>query len=95
MLTITPAAAQAIESLLTWEGGPGSDGGIRIARERAADGGAGLTLALATVPEPDDEVIVQQGARIFLDPETTRLLADKVLDARVEETSVDFEISER
>ena len=94
MLSITPTAAQAIEILL--DDGPGMDGGLRIARQwSATEDEALLAFALESRPESGDEVVVQQGARLFLAPEAAPLLTDMVLDARIEETSVEFRISRR
>ena len=94
MLSITPTAAQAIEVLL--DDGPGMDGGIRIARQWSATGEeAFLAFTVESRPGSGDEVIVQHGARLFLAPGAAELLTDMVIDARVEETSVEFRISKR
>ena len=94
MLSITPTAAQAIEVLLG--DAPGMDGGIRIARQWSATRDEEyLSFTVESLPGSGDEVIVQQGARLFLAPEAARLLTEMVLDARVDETSVEFRISKR
>lgn len=94
MLTITRTAAEAIESVLGAEGGPGEAGGVRITQQHA-EGEIGLALAIATEPQPEDQVVAEEGARVFLPPDTAALLDDKVLDARVEGTRVDFQLLER
>ena len=94
MLSITSTAAQAIEILL--EDGPGTDGGLRIARQWSVTREeAYLAFTVESLPGSSDAVIVEQGARLFLAPEAAELLTDMVLDARVEETSVEFRISKR
>ena len=52
-------------------------------------------FTLEPFPGSGDEVIVQRGARVFLALEAVMLLTDTVLDARVEETSVEFRIAKR
>lgn len=42
-------------------------------------------------PAPEDQVIEQDGGRLFLEPEAAELLSDMVLDARVDTAgSVEF-----
>jgi iron-sulfur cluster assembly protein len=47
------------------------------------------------LPAEDDEVVEEQGARVFLEPEAASLLDDKVLDASVEQDQVAFTIADR
>ena len=46
-------------------------------------------------PAEDDEMIEEQGARLFLEPEAASLLDDKVLDASVEQDQVALTIAEQ
>lgn len=92
MLTITRTAAQAIESVVAAGGSLGEEGGIRITHEPVAGERTGMTLTVAPAPETDDQVVVEEGARVFLPPDTAALLDDKVLDARIEGTSVGFQL---
>ena len=50
-------------------------------------------LSVVPVPAEDDEVIEEQGARVFLEPDAASLLDDKVLDAKFEENNVAFTIA--
>jgi hypothetical protein len=45
-----------------------------------------LRLSVALLPSEDDEVLEEQGARVFLEPEAAALLDDKVLDATASRT---------
>jgi iron-sulfur cluster assembly protein len=47
------------------------------------------------VPAEDDEVIEEQGARVFLEPDAASLLGDKALDASVKENQVAFTIADQ
>jgi Fe-S cluster assembly iron-binding protein IscA len=75
----------------------------KIVEQTVADEQAGLRISesgeesLALVPaaasEPGDEVVEAKGARVFLDEGAATLLADKILDAKVEpDGSVEFAI---
>jgi len=69
-------------------------GGLRVVAERA---GIQTNFQLSVVPLPaeDDEVIEEEGALVFLEPEAASLLDDKVLDARVEQDQVAFTIADQ
>jgi Fe-S cluster assembly iron-binding protein IscA len=52
-------------------------------------------LSVVALPGEDDEVIEEQGARLFLDPQASSLLEDKLLDANVGQSQVEFTIAEQ
>ncbi|MGH3007486.1 MAG: hypothetical protein ACRDOS_16550 [Gaiellaceae bacterium] len=52
-------------------------------------------LSVVPLPAEDDEVIEEQEARVFLEPEAASLLDDKVLDATVEQNQVAFTIADQ
>jgi iron-sulfur cluster assembly protein len=54
-----------------------------------------LQVSVVPLPAEDDEVIEEQGARVFLEPEAASLLEDKVLDASVEQNQVAFTIADQ
>jgi hypothetical protein len=49
---------------------------------------ANFQLSVVRLPAEDDEVIEDQGARVFLEPEAASLLDDKILDASFEQNQV-------
>jgi Fe-S cluster assembly iron-binding protein IscA len=55
---------------------------------------ANLQVSVVPLPAEDDEVIEEQGASVFLEPEAAALLDDKVLDATVEHNQVAFTIAD-
>lgn len=78
MLMLTLAAAEAILQLMQSEGANGLRlhvGSRRFARVPA------VQIEVAQMPEVDDLVLEVDGARIYLDPETHKVLDDKILDA--------------
>jgi Fe-S cluster assembly iron-binding protein IscA len=56
---------------------------------------AKLQLSVVALPAEDDEVIEEQGVRVFLEPEAAALLDDKVLDASIEQDQVEFTIADQ
>jgi Fe-S cluster assembly iron-binding protein IscA len=78
MLMVTLAAVEAILRLMEAEGADGLRlhvGSRRFSRVPA------VQVEVVLVPEVDDTVLEVDGARIYLDPETHRVIDDKVLDA--------------
>jgi Fe-S cluster assembly iron-binding protein IscA len=68
--------------------------GLRMVAERAGTQ-ANFHLTVVPLPAEDDEVIDEQGARVFLEREAASLLDEKVLDASVEQDQVAFTIADQ
>lgn len=81
MLTVSEAAAQAINSLVTENGMPETSG-LRISRQGGTEStkSQGLELSIAARPADDDQVIEGEGARVFLPPNVVNVLQDMVLN---------------
>lgn len=77
MLTLTETASSEIRNLMDSPEIPDGSG-LRIANDPAA---GGLTLTLAAAPAADDQVLDDNGARVFLEQQAAVLLEDKALDA--------------
>jgi iron-sulfur cluster assembly protein len=92
MLAISDNAAEAIRGLLAAPEVPDS-AGLRIAAP--VTGEASFELSVATTPAEDDEVVEEQGAQVFLEPNAAALLDDKRLDAQVEAGQVTFAIAQQ
>ena len=75
MLTITDNARTAVEDLTSQAHLP-HGGGLRI----AADESGALELRLVTTPEPDDAVVENGEARVFVEANTAATLDDLALD---------------
>jgi iron-sulfur cluster assembly protein len=94
VLVLTHDAAAVIRSIV--ESADISDeGGLRISARAITETEAALELAVAEEPEETDEVVEQEGAQVFLEPGVAEALADKVLDASVEEEGVTFRIEDQ
>ena len=85
MLTLSPSAVEAVDSLLHDPQVP-DDAGLRI----GTAGESELTLEIAPEPAPGDQVIEEGGARVFVDSEAAPMLDDVQLDARRQGDQVAF-----
>jgi Fe-S cluster assembly iron-binding protein IscA len=82
MLILTERAATVIRSIAE-QPGLEESAGLRIAA--TPDGERGLSATPVANPELGDQVIEDDGARVFLDAEAANRLEDQVLDAVVDE----------
>lgn len=95
-LTLTDSAVEAVKEIVASVPDAPDSSGLRIAASEMEGGDAAFALSLATVPGEDDEVIEEQGARVFLTETASELLGDKSLDARVgEDEKIAFVIADQ
>jgi Fe-S cluster assembly iron-binding protein IscA len=81
MLTLTENAS-AIVNEITSQPGLAETAGLRITTENTPE--PALAVSAAQQGEPGDQVVEQNGAKIYLDASAAELLDDKVLDAAVD-----------
>ena len=81
MLTLTENASTIVKDVTAQLDGP-ETAGLRITSDAAMQG---LVVTAAPQPEPDDQVIDQAGAHVYLDPPAAQMLEDQVLDASVDD----------
>ena len=78
MLLVTVAAVEAILRLMETEGA----NGLRLhVGSRRFSRVAAIQIEVAFAPDVEDIVLEVDGARLYLDPETHKVVDDKVLDA--------------
>jgi len=94
VLLLTHDAAAVIRSLVE-QAEVSDQGGLRITAQPLGDRQAALELSVAEEPDALDEVVEQGGAHVFLEPVVAQALADKVLDAALEDDGIRFEIHEQ
>jgi iron-sulfur cluster assembly protein len=94
LLALTDSAVQAVKEIVSSSGEVFETGGLRMVADQAGMQ-ANFQLSIVPLPAEDDEVVEEQGARVFLEPEAASLLEDKVLDASVEQNQVAFTIADR
>jgi len=91
LLALTDNAVEAVEQIVSSSDVDSEIRGMRVVAERAGTD-TYFHLSIVPLPAEDDEVIEEDGARIFLDPEAASLLDDKVLDVSVEQNQLAFTI---
>ena len=84
MITLTDNAQTAVRTLSQDPETP-ENAGLRI-----TPGNEGLQLTLVAEPVPGDALINHGGARVFVEPQTAKLLDEATLDAQVEDGAVNF-----
>jgi iron-sulfur cluster assembly protein len=91
LLALTDSAVEAVKNIVSSSDEASETGGLRMVAEQKGN----LQVSVVPLPAEDDEVIEEQGARVFLEPEAASLLDDKVLDASVEQDQVAFTIADQ
>jgi iron-sulfur cluster assembly protein len=81
VLTLTDRAAETIRILTSQPGVP-ADTGLRMSLQDSGEGTLALSLAS---PQPDDDVIEEAGARVFVQRDAAAMVADRELDAQLDE----------
>ena len=95
MLALTSNAHEAIEGILSGTRVP-AHAGVRIAPPVGVDTPLDqLQLTVAAVPAEADQVIDEEGARVFVDEHAAEFLDDKVLDASIIGEEIRFAIAEQ
>ena len=94
LLALTDSAVEAVKSIVSSSEEASETSGLRVVAERAGMH-ANFQLSVVALPAEDDEVVEEQGARVFLEAEAASLLEDKVLDASVEQNQVAFTIADQ
>ncbi len=81
MLTLTENASTVVKTIVEQSGD--QDAGLRISQD-APDSPA-LHVIATEAPQPGDQVLEDNGARVFLEETAAETLDDRVLDASVDE----------
>ncbi|MFR9778884.1 HesB/IscA family protein [Micromonospora sp. MS34] len=84
MLTMTDNAVLVIRDLATQQD-VAEAGGLRIAADTQA---GSLSIELVEQPTQGDQVVDNEGARIFLDADAAELLNDTSVDAVVDDEGI-------
>jgi iron-sulfur cluster assembly protein len=93
MLTLTDSAVTAIRTLTSQPELP-EDTGLRIMAQD--EGAPSFQVTLAETPVAGDQVIEEDGARVFLEANAAAALDDKALDAQVDdEGTVAFTVAQQ
>jgi Fe-S cluster assembly iron-binding protein IscA len=89
MLTLSPSAVDAVDTLLHTSPEVPDDAGLRI----GTAGDSQLTIGLVTEPAPGDQIIEEGGARVFVDADAAPILDNVQLDARQQGDQIAFALT--
>jgi len=94
MLTVTEAAARAINSLVT-ANQMGDRAGLRIAPRSKTSRSEGIEVSIARAPAEDDTVLEAHGAKVFLVPSLVYDLHEQQLDVDEQGDEMNFFVERR
>jgi iron-sulfur cluster assembly protein len=94
LLALTDNAVEAVKGLVSFSDEAAATSGLRLVADQVGNQ-VSFLLSVVTLPAEDDEVIEEQGARVFLEPQAASLLDDKVLDATLDQDRVAFAIADQ
>jgi iron-sulfur cluster assembly protein len=94
MLALTERAVEAVKGIVSSVEGVTESGGVRLAADEPG-AESGFRLSVVALPAADDQVIEEQGVRVFLEPRAASLLEDKLLDASLERNEVAFMLADQ
>jgi iron-sulfur cluster assembly protein len=93
MLTLTENATSVIKTITESPETP-DGGGLRISQDDPEN--TDLAVTAVERPHPGDQVLEEQGARVFLEETAAETLDDKVLDAQVDQAGgVQFSLAQQ
>jgi Fe-S cluster assembly iron-binding protein IscA len=91
VLQVTESAVEAVKAIVE-QAEVGATGGLRIAVDEADES---VELGVEEAAGPDDTVIDESGARVFLDAASAQALDAMVLDAHGHDDHFHFELFEQ
>jgi iron-sulfur cluster assembly protein len=91
VLTLTNTGAEAVRQIASGSGLEPQPG-LRISPGEPVAEGTPLQISLAGAPEPNDQTIDKDGARVYVDAPVAEALGDKVLDAQIEGDQIRFSL---
>ena len=79
-IEVTPEAAAVLRrSLELAQIDPASGGGVRLRAATALGGGVDIQVELAEAPGPGEQVVEQDGVRVFVDRSVTELYPEAIV----------------
>jgi Fe-S cluster assembly iron-binding protein IscA len=94
MLTLTESAKDMVRDMLT-NGDAPEGSGLRISATHDTHGSPALALDLAAESAAGDDVLDDDGSRVFLEAGAAALLDDKILDAQRHEDHYHFTLEDQ
>ncbi len=91
LLALTDRAVEAVRDVVSSSNEATETSGLRLTAEVEGTQ-ARFKLKVVPLPAEDDEVIEEDGARVFVEAEAAALLQDMALDANVDQNQVAFTV---
>ena len=91
VMSLTDRAAERINAILASKGTGGA--GVRIGVKKGGCAGMEYTMEWAGEPQPHDEVVEHNGARVLIDPKAVMYLLGAEMDYRVDKLAAQFVFS--
>lgn len=88
VITLTEAAAERVRDILSAKELP--EGGLRVGVRNGGCAGMSYTMDVVAAPEPGDEVIEDNGARVFVASPAVLFLLGSRMDFRTTKLSATF-----
>ena len=88
VMRLTDAAAARIKEVMARASGPIE--GVRVGVKNGGCAGMEYTMEYATTVGPNDEVVVDKGVKILVDPKAVLFLLGTEMDYRVDKLSSQF-----
>ena len=85
MLALTDSAVETVKRIVSSSDAATETGGLRLVADEQPTG-VNFRVSVAELPEMDDAVVEEHGARVFLEPHAAALLDDQVLDVDAEQS---------
>ncbi|HJZ30794.1 MAG TPA: Fe-S cluster assembly scaffold SufA [Hyphomicrobiaceae bacterium] len=87
VMKLTDRAAARINAILA---GKSAQGGVRIGVKKGGCAGMEYTMEWAGEPQPHDEVVEHNGARVLIDPKAVLYLLGTEMDYQVDKLAAQF-----
>jgi iron-sulfur cluster assembly protein len=88
VMRLTDAAATRLKEIMTQNERPSA--GLRVGVKNGGCAGMSYTMEFAEAADPKDEVVVDKGVRILIDPKAVLFLLGTEMDYKVEKLSAQF-----
>ena len=88
VMRLTDAAATRLKEIMAQNERPSA--ALRVGVKNGGCAGMSYTMEIAEAPDPKDEVVVDKGVRILIDPKAVLFLLGTEMDYKVEKLAAQF-----
>jgi iron-sulfur cluster assembly protein len=89
VMRLTDAAATRLREIMAQNSAAG-DAALRVGVKNGGCAGMSYTMEIAQAADPKDEVVVDKGVRILIDPKAVLFLLGTEMDYKIEKLSAQF-----